>query len=125
MRKRHVARPMLEPVEDRLVLSTSGVLAFLNPITEVRAAIDGLTPHHSHPTTAQATHRATTQPTHHATTQPTHHATAQATHHSTTRGNHTRSVAKHPHAATPTHAQHKSSSSNSLSNFLKSVFPGL
>jgi hypothetical protein len=103
MRKRHTARPMLESVEDRLVLSTSGAL---DPTSHVRAAIAGLLAHHSHASPAQVNHHATT-----------HGAKSEAR----KLHQHMTKAAHHPQK----HSSSSSSSTNSFSNFLKSVFPGL
>jgi hypothetical protein len=103
MRKRHAARPMLESVEDRLALSTSGAL---DPTSQVRATIAGLLAHHSHASPAQANHHATTHGTK-SEAHKVHQHTAKTTH--------------HPQQ----HSSSSSSSTNSFSNFLKSVFPGL
>ena len=100
MRKRHAARPVLESVEDRLVLSAFAAVA---PTSHVHAAVAGLAARHPHATPAQATHRATT-----------HGARSEA-------------ATAHHHTAKPAHhPQHHSSSSsssltNSFSNFLKSI----
>ena len=104
MRKRKAARPVLEAMEDRMVLS--GVSAF-DPTAEVRSALTALfTAHHAKTATA-----------HHAHPAAAHHTKAEAT-------------ATHHHATKAAHpAQHhpaKSSNSGStISNFFKSVFPGL
>lgn len=99
MRKRHAARPMLESVEDRVVLSALGVL---DPAAEVTAAIAGLVAHPTHASTASAKHDATNEGT---------RSDARAAHHQTT--------------STAHHAHHSSSSSSSLtssfSSFLKSI----
>ena len=101
MRKRHAARPMLEPVEDRLVLSA---VSALGHTPQVHPAVVGHIAQHSHASPARAT-RATTHVgrSHSATTR--HHA-----------------------AGTSHHTVHNSTSSSplsnlsdSFSNFLKSV----
>ena len=97
MRKRHVAQPVLEVVEDRMVLSVAGAAT---PAAEVIAARAARLAH------AAAAHAATA---HHAKSEvatPKQHAskTTHAAHHAT--------------------AKPKKSSSNTLSSLLlKSIFP--
>jgi hypothetical protein len=95
MPKRKAVRPMLESMENRLVLSAASAL---DPTAAIRSAITALF--------------------------PAHHSRAAA--------DHSKSVgtAHHQHATKVTHAAHHqssttSSSGNNLSNFFKSVFPGL
>jgi hypothetical protein len=100
MRKRNAARPVLESMEDRLVLSVSGATAHAAEIQKALAA-------HAARVDARAAHQATA----HAAKSETatkHHAakTAQPAHHSTTKPK-------------------SSSASSAISNFFKSVFPGL
>jgi hypothetical protein len=95
MRKRKATRPVLESMEDRVVLS--GVSAF-DPAAEVRSAFTSLfAAHHARATSA-----------HHSKVEATasHHRAIKAAH------------AAHHHSST-------SNSGNTLSNFFKSVFPGL
>jgi hypothetical protein len=95
MRKRKTARPVLESMESRLVLS---VASALDPAAEIRSAFTALFPaHHSHAATAQ-----------HSKTE------VAGQHHHTTKAAHT----VHHKAST-------SSNSGGLSNFFKSVFPGI
>jgi hypothetical protein len=97
MRKRHVAQPVLEMVEDRMVLSVAGAGAHAAEVIAARAARLGH---------AAAVHAATA---HHAKSEvasPQQHASkiTHAAHHST--------------------AKPKKSSSNTLSSLLlKSIFP--
>jgi hypothetical protein len=96
MRKRKAARPVLESMEDRLVLSGAGAL---DPTAELRSAFTALF--------------------------AAHHSRAASAHHSKIEVH-----GQHQHPTKATHAaQHhsstSSSSTNSLSSFLKSVFPGL
>ena len=94
MRKRHAARPTLEPVEDRLVLSAA---SSLDPTAHARAALAGLLAQHSHATPAKAAHHATT-----------HAAKAHR---------HLASTAHHPQHKSSS----STSSSNLFSNFFKSL----
>jgi hypothetical protein len=99
MRKRHAARPTLEPVEDRLVLSAA---SSLDPTAHARAALAGLLAQHSHATPAKAAHHATT-----------HAGKAEA-------------GKAHQHRASTAHPpQHKSSSSSSSSNIFSNFFKSL
>jgi hypothetical protein len=103
MRKRHAARPRLESIEDRLVLS---VPALFDPTAGLRTALVVLVPaHHAHATPAQAAHHKTVQG-----------ARSEAvTHHPDTS-----KAAKlvHHHPSPP-----KSSGSNNLfSNLFKNIF---
>lgn len=105
MRKRHAARPMLESVEDRLVLTS---LNALNPATRLQSAITGLLGHHNGAKPAVATHPATAA---HA-----NRAAAAAQHHQHTKPVH------HPHKTTTTSKSSSSSSStNPFTNFFKSL----
>ncbi len=98
MRKRNAARPVLESMEERRVPSFASVL---NPAAELRSAIAAIA--------------------------PAHHSKAATAHHSKSEV-----VKQHQHTTKAAHAVHpvhhqpaKSSSGSSLSNFFKSVFPGL
>lgn len=101
MRKRHAARPLLEPVEDRLVLS---VVSPLGHTPQAHSAVAGHIVQHPHPSPARATHARTHVGKSHSAT------------------------ARHHAAGTAHHAVHHSTSSSlfsklsdSFSNFLKSV----
>jgi hypothetical protein len=100
MRKQHAARPVLESVEDRLVLSAAGAIAHAS---HAHAVVASVAAQHSHASPAQATHHATTHGVR-SEAATAHHHTAKTAHH-------------------PQH--HSSSSSSSLtssfSNFLKSI----
>ena len=97
MRKRHSSRPVLESMEDRLVLSVAGAAT---PAAEVIAArAKRLEAHAAHTSAVHDAKSKTATPHQHAS------KTAHPAHHSTTKPK-------------------KSSSSNSiLSDFVKSVFP--
>jgi hypothetical protein len=96
MHKRNAARPVLESMEDRLVLS---IASALDPLAEVRSAIAALAPaHHSRDTAAEHSKSEGAGRQHHTT---------KAVH------------AVHHHSST------SSNTGSSLSNFFKSVFPGL
>jgi hypothetical protein len=97
MRKRHAARPVLECVEDRLVLSASASLS------HAHAAVAGLAAQHSRATPAVAPHHAANHAAKSEATTPRHHAAKAA----------------HPHH----HSSSSSSSSltSSFNNFLKSI----
>ncbi len=102
MRKQKAARPVLESMEHRLVLS---VASALNPIAEIGTAVSDLV--HAHHSAASTAHHSRSQDS------KLHHHTTKAT--------------KATHPAHPVHHQSSTSSSSgsSLSNFFKSVFPGL
>jgi hypothetical protein len=98
MRKRNAARPVLESMEERQVPSFASLL---NPAAALQSAIAAIT--------------------------PAHHADAATAHHSKSEV-----VKQHQHTTKAAHAVHaahhqpaKSSSGGSLSNFFKSVFPGI
>jgi len=104
MRKRHAARPRLEPIEDRLVLSIANLF---DPTAGIRAAISSLSPSHH----AQA-------------------AKPDVAHHRTVHGAKAETATHHPHASKATHLVHShhspppksTSSGNSFSNFFKNLF---
>jgi hypothetical protein len=100
MRKRKAARPVLESMEGRLVLSHAGAL---NPIAESHSAIAALA--------------------------AADHARDAAAHHSRSevpgRHQHTTKAAHTAHAAHHHSSSSSSNSSSTLSSFFKSVFPGL
>ena len=100
MRKRHAARPVLECVEDRLVLNAAGAVAHAS---HVHAAVAGLAAQHSRATPAVAPHHAATHAAKSEATAPRHQAAKAA----------------HPHH----HSSSSSSSSltSSFSNFFKSI----
>jgi hypothetical protein len=99
MRKRHAARPHLEPMEARLFPSAIG--AHLTAEQVVAARVAQLEAHSSQKAAAQVTRSEAATQHHHAVKH------AHTTHHATTTG-------------------HKSTqSSSTLSNFFKSIFPGL
>jgi hypothetical protein len=100
MRKRNAARPVLESMEARLVLSVSGAVAHTAEIQKALAAHTArVEAHAAHQTTAHGV-KSEAVTRHHAarTAHPTHHSTAKPK---------------------------SSSTSNTISNFFKSVFPGL
>jgi hypothetical protein len=103
MRKRHAARPGLESIEDRLVLS---VPALFDPTAGLRTAFTALI-HAHHP---QAAH-------------------AQVAHPATPHGARSEVVRHHHHTSKPAHPVHhhpstpkSSDSGNSFSNFFKNLF---
>ncbi len=96
MRKRHVARPRLESMEDRFALSVSGAHAVA--AAEVHAA------RVSRLEAREAAHDTRAQ-----------HVAATKQHH----------AVKHAHSTTHKPAKSKSSSTNIFSQFFKSAFGGL
>jgi hypothetical protein len=96
MRKRYAARPMLESMEDRLVLSASGAV---DPTLHLHAAVVA---QHAQASTAQADHHATVEAARSA---------ARAAH---------RHLARATHSA-PKKSSSSSSLSNTFSNFFKSI----
>ena len=98
MRKRHAARPMMESMEDRLVLSATGAI---DPTTHAHAAIVA---QHAQASTARANHHATVEAA---------RAAARAAH---------RQAAKTTHTAPKKSSSSTSSSlSTTWSNFIKSL----
>jgi hypothetical protein len=93
MRKRPVARPRLEPIEDRLVPS---VTSLLDPTAAIRSAIGSLS--HAHPAQVAKAHGTRSE----AATHPSHPSRA---------GHHVHH--HHPKATT---------SGNSFSNFFQNFF---
>jgi hypothetical protein len=101
MRKRTAARPVLESMEDRLVLSGAGAL---DPTAQLRSALTALfAAHHSRAASAHHSRSEVPGQQHHTT------KTVHAVH----------------HQSSTSHHSSTSSGSGSLSNFFKSVFPGL
>jgi hypothetical protein len=107
MRKSRAARPRLEPIEDRLVLS---VASLFDPTAGIRAAIDSLSSsHHARAAKPDVAHPRTV-----------HRAKAET-------------AAHHPHTSKAAHIVHRhpspppksSSTGNSFSNFFKNLFGGL
>ncbi len=106
MRTRHAARPRLEAIEDRLVLS---VPAVFDPTAGFRAAYAALVPaHHAHAAPARAAHRAAV------------------------RGTRSEAVMHHPHTSGTAHpgphhhppGPKSSGSDNLFSDFFKNIFGG-
>jgi hypothetical protein len=105
MRKRNAARPRLESIEGRLVLSVAGLF---DPTAGIRSAIAALT--HAH---------------------PAHAAKADVAHPATVHGRRSETVAHHHHTSKTAHPGHhhapapkSSGSSNSFSDFFKHLFGG-
>ncbi len=105
MRKRPVARPRLEPIEDRLVPS---VASLFDPTAGIRSAIASLS--HAHPAQVTKAHAAHPAAAHRAGPRAAaHHSHPSRTVHPV-----------HHHSSPPK----SSSSGNSFSDFFKNLFSG-